>query len=131
MDEKILFVRDSAGEIRFVQIPYELWCKVEKDFRPQTEKKEEKLKQQQGPLNDFKTLMEYWDFSYPYSPEVRCPHCGASTDDWRLDKNHTFVLTNASLGGLVVYHCTKCGTTIRHKHFKDHVSYEHTIISKN
>ena len=125
MEKDLLYLVDAAGKIQAVQLSVALWQKVEKIVLSKIQNKEECI-QKQGPLNDFKLLMQYWDFSYPYSPEVECPHCKAKTEDWRLDKDHTFVLTNANLGGLIVFHCTKCNTTIRYKHFKDHVSIEHT-----
>lgn len=126
--KNILYLVDENGSIQSVQIAYDFWKKIEKVIQPYLEQKEQAPVQQQGPLNDFKTLMEYWDFKYPYSPKVHCPHCEASTDDWQNDVQHTFILTNANLGGLLVFHCTKCGTTIRHKHFYDHVSIEHTVV---
>ena len=128
--QEIHFLVTSDGEIQAVQIPYKLWKNIEPVVRPYLEeKKDDVLVQKQGPLNDFKTLMQYWDFSYPYSPHVKCPHCGAETNDWMDKQGDQFILTNANLGGLLVFHCQKCGTTIRHKHFKDHIAYEHTIKS--
>ena len=121
------YLVDEKGRIQVVQLSAELWSKVESLVKPFLEKKDTTLKQKQGPINDFKTLMQFWDFSYPYTPGVDCPHCGAKTDDWMGDKDHKFILTNANLGGLLVFHCTKCGTTIRQKHFKDHVAYEHSV----
>lgn len=116
--------------IQGVQLSAELWKKAEKVVLPLLEEPESQELQREGPLKDFQTLMEYWDFTYPYSPRVRCPHCGASCEDWRTDEKHTFILNTANLGGLLVFHCTRCGTTIRHKHFKDHMSIEHTIPAK-
>lgn len=78
------------------------------------------------PLEDFVKFMDSWDFSYEYSPTVKCPCCGNATDDWRTDPLHPFVLANANIAGLLVFHCTKCGATIRQKHFKDHVAFEFT-----
>lgn len=126
----ILYLVNADGTIQGVQLSADLWKKVESSVRACLEKKEEQLTQKQGPLNDFKVLMQFWDFAYPYVPEVKCPNCGAETKDWLGDTNHTFILTNANLGGLLVFHCSKCGTTIRHKHFKDHVAYEYTVPSK-
>ena len=130
MNNAILYLVDEAGAIKGVQLSPELWKKAEKLVLPLLEEQEASEVQREGPLKDFQTLMEYWDFSYPYSPRVRCPHCGACVDDWRSDEKHTFILNTANLGGLLVFHCTRCGTTIRHKHFKDHMSIEHTIPAK-
>ena len=128
--KNIRYLVDEKGTIEAVQLSAKDWAKVEKLVLRVLDENESKLTQKQGPLNDFKTLMEYWDFSYPYSPEVTCPHCGAATEDWRKDSEHIFILTNANLGGLLVFHCSRCGTTIRQKHFKDHISYEHTVPQK-
>lgn len=125
--QEINFLVKADGEIQAVQIPYKLWVKIESLVRPYLEEKEDTLVQKQGPLDDFKTLMQFWDFSYPYQPDVRCPHCGAATKNWMEKQGDQFILTNANLGGLLVFHCQKCGTTIRQKHFKDHIAYEHTV----
>lgn len=122
----ILYLVDDKGTINAVQLSAAAWKKVERHVLALL-RENDTITQKQGPLNDFKTLMQYWDFSYPYSPEVTCPHCSAHVKDWGTDPEHTFILTNANLGGLLVFHCTKCGTTIRQKHFKDHVSFEHTV----
>ena len=127
MKEDLLYLVDEKGSLKAVQLSATLWNRVESLVAPLLAQKDVVTTvQQQGPLNDFKTLMEYWDFTYPYSPAVTCPHCGAHTDDWRCEPQKDFILTNANLGGLLVFHCLHCGTTIRHKHFRDHVSYEHT-----
>ncbi len=127
MNQEILYLVDEKGAIQSVQLSYALWKEVEDLVRQKCAKKaEDTLTQKEGPLKDFAQLMEYWDFPYPYSPKVSCPHCQAHTDDWQRDQSAPFLLTNATLGGLVVFHCKACGTTIRQKHFTDHVAYEHT-----
>ncbi|MBQ7456595.1 MAG: hypothetical protein IJS54_03170 [Desulfovibrio sp.] len=131
MNTNLLYVVDDKGAIQYVQIAKDLWEKMEPLVKPLLSAKDaSELKQQERPLADFKTLMEYWDFSYPYTPNVECPCCQAKTDDWRNDPKERFLLTNATLGGLLVFHCKTCGTTIRHKYFKDHVCYEHTTPKK-
>ena len=84
------------------------------------------ITQAAGPLASFDELMQFWDFKYPYSPSVTCPHCQATTADWRNDPAQPFVLTNANIGGLLVFYCRACGTTIRQKHFHKHMAVEHT-----
>ena len=128
--QDILYLVDDKGTIQSVQLSAALWKKVESLVTPflassSTDSPKE-LVQKQGPLNDFHTLLQFWDFSYPYTPSVSCPVCGAKTEDWIEDKEHKFILTNANLGGLLVFHCKQCGTTIRQKHFKDHIAYEHS-----
>ena len=78
------------------------------------------------PVADFERLLQFWDFRYPYSPEVTCPHCGAHTADWRNDPAHPFHLTTANLGGLLVFRCKSCQSTVRQKHFRDHMAVECT-----
>ena len=133
MDE-IKYLVDENGKIEAVQLTAKLWNQIEPLVKSNLEKinqSKTKLVQRQGPINDFKVLMQFWDFSYPYVPDVHCPHCGAETEDWLSDPEHKFILTNANIGGLLVFHCTKCGTTIRLKHFKDHIAYEHTVPNEN
>ena len=69
-------------------------------------------------MADFERLLQFWDFRYPYSPEVTCPRCGAHTADWRNDPAHPFHLTTANLGGLLVFRCKSCQSTVRQKHFR-------------
>ncbi|MBQ7608008.1 MAG: hypothetical protein IJU76_08585 [Desulfovibrionaceae bacterium] len=127
MNAGLLYIVDDQGTIQAVQIQYDLWKKIEDKVLPLLKNKETKeLTQREAPLKDFSTLMQHWDFPYPYSPKVICPKCQASTEDWQNDPNQSFILKNASLGGLLVFQCRSCGTTIRHKFFKDHVCYEHT-----
>ncbi|MCR4666291.1 MAG: hypothetical protein K5657_03245 [Desulfovibrio sp.] len=130
MADDILYLLDGKGALQGVQLSVSLWREVESLVKPKLKKKEMFVEQEEGPLRDFETFMKYWDFPYPYSPQVTCPHCGASTDDWRKEGGKNFILTNANLGGLLVFHCLACGTTIRHKHFRDHVSHEHTVFVK-
>lgn len=127
MDTSIQYLVNAEGEIQAVQIGYNLWKKVENTVKSALKQKEEdKNTQKEQPLKDFETLMQFWDFSYPYKPTVTCPHCNISTNDWKNDTKNPFILTNATIGGLLVFHCKNCGTTIRQKYFKDHVCYEHT-----
>ena len=74
--------------------------------------------------------MDSWDFPYEYSPAVKCPVCGSETEDWRTDPFHPFLLSNANMGGLLVFHCAQCGCTIRQKHFKDKMVTEFTPAAR-
>jgi len=109
----------------------ELWNLVRRDLHIG----QEELNMQNGvvksePLDDFRRFMDSWDFPYEYSPAVKCPVCGSETEDWRTDPFHPFMLANANMGGLLVFHCTQCGSTIRQKHFKDKVVTEFTPAAK-
>ena len=129
LDNSLLqYVTDAKGNVASVIIPWSLWEKMEPKVRKllEAETTPQKLTQATGPLANFDELMQCWDFKYPYSPSVTCPHCAASALDWRNDPNQSFILTNANIGGLLVFHCRKCGTTIRQKHFHNHVAVEHT-----
>lgn len=75
-------------------------------------------------LEDFKKFMAAWDFKYDYDASVTCPACHSATRNWQTDKNRPFSLHNANIGGLLVFHCNKCGATIRHKYFRDHMDRE-------
>ena len=55
-----------------------------------------------------------------------CPQCGAHTADWRNAPAHPFHLTTANLGGLLVFRCKRCQSTVRQKHFRDHMAVECT-----
>ena len=48
------------------------------------------------------------------------------TADWRNDPAHPFHLTTANLGGLLVFRCKSCQSTVRQKHFRDHMAVECT-----
>lgn len=124
----LLYLTDAEDRVQAVQIPWDLWQKIEPLARPvlravSAPAAAEPVKEA---ISAFEEFLQFWDFRYPYNPAVSCPHCGASTQDWREDPEHPFWLTNANVGGLLVFHCRACGTTIRQKHFRDHVALEHT-----
>lgn len=124
---QLLYVMDADRQVQAVQIPWELWRRIEPLARPALDSLMAKASEEPAePLAAFAEFLHYWDFSYAYSPAVRCPHCGAATQNWREDQAHPFRLANANLGGLLVFHCRDCGATIRQKHFRDHVAVEHT-----
>ena len=125
-EQHIWYVKDAQDNICGVQLSASLWELA----RPGVEKALAHLlppEESAEPLDDFRQFLEYWDFKYPYDPAVRCPHCGAETSDWRTDPEHPFHLTTANLGGLLVFRCVRCRTTIRQKHFRDHRALEHTV----
>ena len=125
---QLQYITDTDGNAVFVVIPVTLWQKIEPEVSRMllADESPQELAQAPGPLRSFEELMQCWDFKYAYNPAVACPHCGAEVADWRNDPRQSFVLTNANIGGLLVFHCRACGTTIRQKHFRDHVAFEHT-----
>ena len=125
---QLQYITDIKGNISSVIIPWPLWEKMEPKVRSilAADAKPQELEQAAGPLESFEELMKFWDFKYPYGPSVTCPLCAASTEDWRNDPQRPFILTNANIGGLLVFHCRACGTTIRQKHFHKHVAVEHS-----
>ena len=124
-EQHIFYLRDAQEHLCGVQLSAKLWDLA----RPAVEKALARLtppEEAPEPLEDFRQFLEYWDFKYTYDPSVKCPHCGAETSDWRTDPAHPFHLTTANLGGLLVFRCTCCHTTIRQKHFRDHRALKYT-----
>lgn len=125
MHEQVHYLTDQCGNIVAVQISLELWEKL-KPALVQADRANVSSVFRPDALNEFAEFLRYWDFRYPYDPSVHCPHCGTRVSDWRTAENHPFRLANANLGGLLVFHCKACGSTIRQKHFRDHVALEST-----
>lgn len=124
---QIFYLTDASGQLHAVQLSAALWKKVEHLIEPFLKDSPipKLAAETPEPLESFAEFLQFWDFVYPYSPAVSCPHCGQSAEDWRSEPGHPFVLVNANLGGLLVFHCKNCQTTIRQKHFRDHVALEH------
>lgn len=122
MTRNILYLTDENGNLQAVQISVDLWEQL-KRFLPQITKSApgENIK---SDMVAFEQFLQYWDFSYPYSPAITCPKCHATTIDWRSDPASPFVLANANFGGLLVFHCNNCSSIIKQMHFKDHVATE-------
>ena len=76
------------------------------------------------PMEDWQTLVDYWDFRYPVTAEAHCEHCGAATEDWTKDEPRKFTLKACNLGGLVALECNACEARITKRHFKDHITYD-------
>ena len=125
---ELRYLTDAKGNVEAVQLSLKLWQLIESKIGAQLKATEAPtpLVQAEGPLKNFEQLQQFWDFKYPYSPAVDCPYCGASTADWRADPAQPFILTNANIGGLLVFLCKGCGTTVRQKHFRDHMAVEHS-----
>ncbi len=124
-ENPILYLVNQNGHCQAVQLSMELWEIVS----AHVEKASKKLTNQEDPfdlpqpLDSLEELKTYWDFTYPYEGHVHCDVCAASTDDWENDVNHPFHLTNANIGGLLVFLC-RCGATVRKKHFHRKVVFE-------
>ena len=131
-NKHLLYLTDRQGNLEGVQL--RSLMEKEQTRNTEVEPELEALKAMEPPLEhlndepvaDFERLLQFWDFRYPYSPEVTCPHCGAHTADWRNDPAHPFHLTTANLGGLLVFRCKSCQSTVRQKHFRDHMAVECT-----
>lgn len=126
---KVQYIVNQDGHAVYAVLPIDAWEELLSHLPSSVDAKTRPCptpSQSPKVLRDFKDFLQCWDFAYAYDPAVRCPHCGATVADWRTDSKHTFILTNASFGGLLVFHCCVCGTTIRHKHFTDHVALEHS-----
>ncbi|MDR2056048.1 MAG: hypothetical protein LBQ10_09315 [Desulfovibrio sp.] len=129
-----LFLTDAEGRCVAVQIPYAFWEQIKEHAVP----RRSAMSPNPGPsphpaepLEAFAEFLRYWDFRYSYSPAVCCPQCGMAVKDWRSGDDRPFRLTNANLGGLLVFRCRNCNTTIRQKHFRDHVAFECTPPSRS
>ncbi len=125
----VLPLYDQHGNLHSMTISATLWDRVGQEVAPILEralKSAHPPAEQPEPLQDWEAFKAFWDFLYPFNAEVQCNGCGAHTVDWEHDEPKLFRLTNASLGGLLVFRCKQCGATIRKKHFKDHICYEHT-----
>lgn len=126
-NKHLLYLTDRQGNLEGVQLSAALWSHCEAAVVKALKAMEPPLEHlNDEPVADFERLLQFWDFRYPYSPEVTCPHCGAHTADWRNDPAHPFHLTTANLGGLLVFRCKSCQSTVRQKHFRDHMVVECT-----
>lgn len=123
--EDILYLRDARGELRAVQLSNALWEKTKTHILA-VQDVPQPPQEYAEPLEAWEEFKAYWDFQYPFCADVSCAYCGAQSADWEHDPAHPFKLRNAHLGGLLVFHCTACGATVRKKHFKDHMVFEMT-----
>lgn len=76
------------------------------------------------PIQDWRDLVQYWDFKYPVDRDVSCSLCGNASQDWEQDEPRRFQLTAANLGGLVTFRCLGCQAKIMKRHFKDGIKVE-------
>ena len=76
------------------------------------------------PIQDWLTLVQFWDFKYPVDFDVACSLCGNSTLNWEHDEPRKFHLTAANMGGLVSLRCLACQARIIKRHFYDTIKVE-------
>ena len=122
---------DREGNLHGVLLSPEIWAKAGKKISKILDQAQGKETSEinQEPIEDWQMFKDYWDFKYPFNAKVSCKACGAESENWEEDSPRIFHLTNASLSGLLVFHCEKCGGTVRKKHFKDHICFEATTHS--
>ncbi len=125
VNASILYIVTKNGHCQAVQLSMDLWSKVENHVMAVAASmhQEEDAFAKPEPIDALNELKEYWDFTYPFEAHVHCDACGLSTDDFENDPKHPFHLTNANIGGLLVFRC-KCGATVRKKHFHKKVVFE-------
>ncbi|OGR38797.1 MAG: hypothetical protein A2051_10815 [Desulfovibrionales bacterium GWA2_65_9] len=76
------------------------------------------------PLDDWRALVQNWDFRYPIDLDVTCPLCGNQSADWEHDSPRKFMLNAANMGGLVSFLCLSCQARIIKRHFYDVIKVE-------
>jgi hypothetical protein len=76
------------------------------------------------PLDDWRVLVQNWDFKYPVDLDCACPLCGNASADWEHDSPRKFILTAANMGGLVSFRCLSCQARIIKRHFYDTIKIE-------
>jgi hypothetical protein len=120
---------DAKGNLYAVMLSADLWGRYRHRLEPLIRGILDEMEppEQIEPMQEWEDFKTYWDFKYPYNASVDCGNCGAHSEDWTSDQAKPFRLRSAQLGGLVVFKCNKCGATIRKKHFKDHVCFEHSV----
>lgn len=128
----LLELFDAGGQPRGLLVSAELWARARATVLPLLEKALYDLdpscrpqpEERPEPIQEWETLLAYWDFTYPPAYDVSCEHCGATTPDWRQDEPRKFRLRNANLGGLVTFQCQQCKSLVLKKHFKKHLTVE-------
>ncbi len=130
--ELVIDIYDRKGRLLGIFIDARLWERIGKELSgviakalEEIEKKGEgKPEDFKEPLEDWEVFKKCWDFNYPYDFSVRCDICGNKTSNWEKDREKKFLLTAASVSGLVSFRCMKCRAKIVKKHFKDKITFE-------
>lgn len=115
---------DNKGKLIGVLLSPEAWEVARDKVMPAFGEGEPKQEERPEPLDDWETLKQYWDYSYPVDTDVHCDICGSDTKDWTLDEPRRFRLCAANLGGLVTFQCQQCKAKVVKRHFKDQILTE-------
>jgi hypothetical protein len=129
MDKPFTILFDDQGALAGVFISPALWEHASGELLPILSAASGQSSEEPEvpePMDDWNTLVEYWDFPYPPDKGVTCEHCGASTANWQADEPRLFRLKSATFGGLVSFQCQGCKARVTKRHFKDGVQCETT-----
>ncbi|WP_031482263.1 hypothetical protein [Maridesulfovibrio frigidus] len=118
-DDSLTELFDKSGNLIGALLTAELWTKVKPHILPLLPKAEPEERPE--PMSAWVELKQYWDFSYPIDLDVKCDHCGSTTEHWEIDSPRKFRLVSANLGGLVSFKCSECKSRITKQHFKDKI----------
>jgi hypothetical protein len=134
MNKPVMFLFDKDEKFEGVLVSAELWEKIESIVAPYVDGQipgtPSPEPERPEPMNDWNTLVDYWDFPYPVNYEVVCDECGNSTSNWQKDSPRKFRLTSANLGGLVNFQCMECKAKVTKKHFKDGIESSTTKFTE-
>ena len=115
---------DAQGQALGALLGPEAWALVREAVLARFTPAEAAAPDLDEPLQDWRDLVQNWDFKYPVDHDVSCSECGNATSAWELDDPRKFVLTAANLGGLVVFRCLGCQAKVMKRHFKDSIKVE-------
>ncbi len=130
MSEHITKLYDVGGGLIGVLLSPQAWKAAEphlSDLASDAEPPSEPVEN----LADWESLVSCWDFPYPVDTDVTCQACGAETADFQADDPRKFLLTAASLSGLVAFYCRNCKAKIIKRHFKDEIVSETKPFQEN
>lgn len=123
MNDHVRELFDKDGNLIGCLLTAEAWQSVGDKVKNLLGIREEPA-QAPEPLHEWETLKEYWDFNYEPDMHVHCECCGSSTPDWQQDEPRKFLLSSATLGGMVTFTCLECRAKVLKKHFKDEIVTE-------
>ena len=115
---------DAQGQPLGALLGPEAWALVREAVLARFAPAEPVAPEADEPMQDWRDLVQFWDFKYPVDHDVACGECGNATAAWELDEPRKFVLTAANLGGLVAFRCLGCQAKVMKRHFKDIIKVE-------